>query len=239
MAKLYPPSIEGKLPAFAGNTLKIPITMNRAVSINQVSSMRAMIKTVQTSQLKATLVGSLNYEATTGRYYAIFTLSGSFQPILGQYYKVQVAYVDKNSEIGYYSSVGTIKYTSYPNLTIPGLETNFYGKYDYVGEYSQEDVEVKEVNPETGVTTLLETIKKDNTEKAYSYRFDLTDRDGNLIATSGVQMHDASTDKSTMSSQDHWALRREMTKDVPYYLQYKVTTTNGLEVSSARYLVMD
>jgi hypothetical protein len=239
MAKLYPPSIEGKLPAFAGNTLKIPITMNRAVSINQVSSMRAMIKTVQTSQLKATLVGSLNYEATTGRYYAIFTLGGSFQPNLGQYYKVQVAYVDKNSEIGYYSSVGTIKYTSYPNLTIPGLETNFYGKYDYVGEYSQEDVEVKEVNPETGVTTLLETIKKDNTEKAYSYRFDLTDRDGNLIATSGVQMHDASTDKSTTSSQDHWALRREMTKDVPYYLQYKVTTTNGLEVSSARYLVMD
>ena len=50
MAKLYPPSIEGKLPAFAGNTLKIPITMNRAVNINQVSSMRAMIKTVQTSQ---------------------------------------------------------------------------------------------------------------------------------------------------------------------------------------------
>jgi hypothetical protein len=49
MAKLYPPSIEGKLPAFAGESLKIPITMNRTVNINQVGSMRAMIKTVQTS----------------------------------------------------------------------------------------------------------------------------------------------------------------------------------------------
>lgn len=240
MAKLYPPSIEGKLPAFAGDTLKIPITMNRAVNINQVSSMRAMVKTVQTSQLKATMIGSLSYEATTGRYYALFSCSeNKFTPNLGQYYKIQVAYVDKIQEIGYYSSVGTIKYTSIPNLEIPGLSTNFYGKYDYVGVYSQEDEDIIQTNPETGEVTILESIKRDNSEKAFSYCFELTDRDGNLVATSGVQLHDASTDKSTGTSSDHWALRRDLTKDVPFYLQYKVTTTNGLEVSSARYLVMD
>lgn len=31
-SKLYPPLIEGTLPAFYGNTLKVPFTMNRAVS---------------------------------------------------------------------------------------------------------------------------------------------------------------------------------------------------------------
>ena len=240
MAKLYPPSIEGKLPAFAGDTLKIPITMNRAVNINQVASMRAMVKTVQTGQLKATMRGSLSFEATTGRYYALFSCADNqFTPNLGQYYKIQIAYVDKMQEIGYYSSVGTIKYTSMPNLTIPGLDKNFYGKYDYVGNYSQEDEEITSVNPETEEVTILETIKRDNTEKAYSYCFELTDRNGNLVATSGTKLHDASTDQSTDTSSDHWALRRELTKDVPFYLQYKVTTTNGLEVASARYLVMD
>jgi hypothetical protein len=87
MAKLYPPSIEGKLPAFAGNTLKIPIVMSRAVNMSEVSGMRAMIKTVQTATLKATLLGSLSYEATTGKYYAIFDLQ-TFTPTLGQYYKI-------------------------------------------------------------------------------------------------------------------------------------------------------
>ena len=240
MAKLYPPSIEGKLPAFAGDTLKIPITMNRAVNINQISSMRAMVKTVQTGQLKATMRGSLSYESTTGRYYALFSCAeNNFVPNLGQFYKVQIAYVDKLSEIGYYSSIGTIKYTSIPSLEIPGLSTNFYGKYDYVGVYSQKDEDITQTNPETGEVTILESIKRDNTEKCYSYCFELTDRDGNLVATSGTQLHDASTDQSTGESSDHWALRRELTKDVPFYLQYKVTTTNGLEVSSARYLVMD
>ena len=110
--------------------------MNRAVNINQVASMRAMVKTVQTGQLKATMRGSLSFEATTGRYYALFSCADNqFTPNLGQYYKIQVAYVDKMQEIGYYSSVGTIKYTSMPNLTIPGLDKNFYGKYDYVGLY--------------------------------------------------------------------------------------------------------
>ena len=34
-----------------------------------------ILKSVQSSQVKATLVGSLSYEATTGKYYAIFEMS--------------------------------------------------------------------------------------------------------------------------------------------------------------------
>lgn len=219
MAKLYPPSIEGKLPAFAGGTLRVPLTMNRSVKKDEVFGMRALVKTVQTGQIKATLIGSLTKDSVTGKYYGAFDLK-DFKPDIGQYYKIQIAYVGENDKIGYYSTVGVAKYTTVPNLTIPGLEKNFYGKYTYLGEYSQEG--------------------KDTTEKVYSYCFELTDRDGNIVSTSGVKIHDASSDNSnTAISTDSWTLRRNLVKDVPYYIQYKVTTINGLEVSSAKYLVME
>jgi hypothetical protein len=79
MSKLYPPSIEGKLPAFAGDTLKVPLMMNKAVSMMEVKNMKALIKTVQTGTLKATLDGSLSFDKITGRYWAVFDL-GSFKP---------------------------------------------------------------------------------------------------------------------------------------------------------------
>ena len=238
MAKLYPPSIEGKLPAFAGETLKVPLIMNRAVGLIEVSGMRAMVKTVQTNLVKANLDGSLGYDATTGKYYAVFEL-GDFKPNLGQYYKVQIAYKDKSNEIGYYSSAGIIKYTSYPVLEVPGLGNNFYGAHDYVGVYSQENENTYVWNPSTQQEELIESIEKDGTEKVYSYCFELTDRFGNIVETSGVQLHDSTTDKSTKQSQDTWSLRKDLEKDEPYYLTYKVTTMNGLNATTARYLVMD
>lgn len=233
MSKLYPPSIEGKLPAFAGQTLKVPLTMNRAVNMIEVKGMKVMIKTVQTGTLKATLDGSLSYNASTGQYSAVFELGG-FNPNLGQYYKVQIAYVDRSGEVGYYSTIGVIKYTSYPSVTIPNLIGNFYGSYDYVGLYSQADVVDKD---ESGNEVV--TLKRDGTEKIYSYCFELTDRDGQIVATSGVQLHNSSTDMLTTESSDKWSFRRELEKNIPYYLTYKVTTMNGLEASSARYTVMD
>jgi hypothetical protein len=67
----------------------------------------------------------------------------------------------------------------------------------------------------------------------------LTDKDGNIIDTTGEQLHDSSTDKSTTESSDTWSMRKVLEKDKPYYLTYKVNTMNGLKVSSARYLVVD
>jgi hypothetical protein len=46
MAKLYPPHIEGKLPAFTGTTLEVPLTMNKTVSHLEVGGMQLIIKTV-------------------------------------------------------------------------------------------------------------------------------------------------------------------------------------------------
>ena len=238
MAKLYPPSIEGKLPAFAGSTLKIPLTMSRAVNMSEVSGMRAMIKTVQTANLKATLSGSLSYEATTGKYYAIFDLR-TFTPTLGQFYKIQIAYVNRQGEIGYYSSVGVAKYTSYPSVTIPALTNNFYGGYEYTGVYSQDDAREQYID-EKGNIAYRVTLARDGTEKIYSYCFELTDTDGKIIATSGVQLHNSANDTaSTTTTSDTWLNKRELERNKPYYLTYKVTTMNGLEVSSQRYTLMD
>ena len=238
MAKLYPPSIEGKLPAFAGNTLKIPIVMSRAVNMSEVSGMRAMIKTVQTATLKATLQGSLSYESTTGKYYAIFDLR-TFTPTLGQYYKIQVAYVDYNGEIGYYSTVGVAKYTSYPSVTIPSLTNNFYGGYEYTGVYSQANATETRLAAD-GTLTTVTTLVRDGTEKIYQYCFELTDTNGKLIATSGWQLHNSANDNtSTTTTSDTWLNKRELERNKPYYLVYKIITMNGLEVSSARYTLMD
>ena len=223
MAKLYPPSIEGKLPAFAGNTLKVPLTMNRAVSMTEVYGMSVMIKTVQTATLKGVFEGALTFESATGKYYAVFNLE-NFTPNLGQYYKIQLAYVDKQGEIGYYSSVGVIKYTSYPELTIPSLKDNYYGGYSYTGIYSQQD---------------NQDVKRDKTEKIYSYCFTLTDYNNNLISTSGVRLHDSSNDDANLlTSSDSWNNNVELEPNKTYYLTYSVTTMNGLEASSPRYILV-
>jgi hypothetical protein len=53
--KLSPPHINSKLPAFYGNKIIIPFTLNRAVGFNQFENVVATIKTVSTGTHKALL----------------------------------------------------------------------------------------------------------------------------------------------------------------------------------------
>ena len=58
MAKLYPPYLEGTLPAFSlddkGNgVMTIPFTFNRATNVANVTSAKIKIKTVQNDVLLA------------------------------------------------------------------------------------------------------------------------------------------------------------------------------------------
>ena len=89
MSKLYPPSLEGKLPACAGDMLVIPFTMNRAVSVNEVGGMTAVIKTISTGTVIGTLKGSFSPGKSSGKYSADFKLSDLDKKLnIGQYYKV-------------------------------------------------------------------------------------------------------------------------------------------------------
>ena len=134
---------------------------------------------------------------------------------------MQERVVHENANRCYYSSVGVAKYTTVPSLSIPGLENSIYGKYDYVGLYQQSGA------------------LQDSSERIYSYCFTLEDNDGKVVDTSGVLLHNSENDKVTNESTDSWGVRRNLEKNKPYYLTYSVTTMNGLECSSSRYLIMD
>ncbi|MDD7754108.1 MAG: hypothetical protein PUJ51_06325 [Clostridiales bacterium] len=46
LKKLYPPEIEGVIPAFCGTALVVPFSMNKTVSKSEISGMIIKIKTV-------------------------------------------------------------------------------------------------------------------------------------------------------------------------------------------------
>ena len=224
MAKLYPPFIESKLPAFA-EVLEIPFEMNRSVSTQDVVGMSAIIKTAQTGrQIGVAVTTAPSYNANTGKYSAIFSNLSHLNLRAGQYYKVQLAYIGREIDpatgtytVGYYSSAGIVKKTTKPTLSIPSLDSNLFYSYDYIGQYSQKG--------------------GDETEKVYSYRFDLSDEAGNVLDTSGEKLHDSSTDQESYLSIDSWKSNASLKKEVPYYLSYTITTNNGLVQTIQRQVV--
>ena len=227
--KLHPPVIDGKLPAFAGTSINIPFKINRAVSmtdLNKNTPLRLRLKTVKTNKEIGSFYGQYVYNSSTGNYHANFILSDIKNELkIGTFYKAQIAFVGTDSnnepEIGYYSTIGIVKYTSRPVVSIKGQNDNLANSYQYVGVYEQ---------PADGY--------HDSTEKVYTYCFELKDVEGNIIATSGVQAHNSSYDEGPRESHDFWVLRKNLGEGIPYYLTYKVTTINGLESESQSYPII-
>lgn len=247
-SKLYPPYVEGTLPAFIqGGMLVVPFQLNRAVNRTDFNSMAIIIKTVQTNsticdgeaQYAAT---NIEYDVTSGHWKAIFPVGGVVKA--GQYYKVQVAfangrynnsnkweygYYDSNNiwhstnTVGYYSDVSVVKCTSQPHIYIKNLTdmaaSNTH-QYEYTGVYSQT------------------AEGKDKTEKVYSYRFDLRNEANEIVATSGDLIHNASLDTEKFESSDTWLVTKDLKPGYWYSIQYTVTTLNNLTVASPAYKVM-
>ena len=229
IAKLNPPQISSKLPAFAEGKLRIPFNLNRAVGRNQFETMSVIIRTVSTNVQKAILFSKniTPKHGAPGEYVVEFTYNdGEFQPQVGQYYKVQLACVDTVSNpeepvVGYYSSVGVIKHTAKPRVIIRGREGDgiLNNTYEYTGLYSQEG--------------------GDPTEKVYSYCFNLYDENNKLVATSGEQVHNSSTDVEVYESTDVWTLRKKLTPNINYQIEYSITTMNGYSDGSGKYSVLE
>ena len=134
-----------------------------------------------------------------------------------------MAYIYKNSdgsrgETGYYSTVGVVKCTSKPEVSIVGLKTGERNAhlYSYLGHYKQ-DI--------------------DYTEKVYSYNFKIWDTNSNLIADSGELLHVYSNDDSSNESTDEFVITQELTQSTSYYIQYTITTNNKMKISSPRYRI--
>lgn len=238
MAKLYPPDIGGTIPAFYKNNLNqltIPFMMNKTVSKNQVKGFNLIIKTVANSKLIGNLRVTTSgdylppWNFTKGEVYFTIPEGDNLwnELYIGQYYKVQLAYIDNEGEIGYYSSTGIIKFTTEPDIAIEDLT---YGKVSinqtfYVGTYSQ--------------NRKADGSARDISEKVYSYCFYVYDADGNLVDTSGEQVHNSFEDENAYSSRDTFTLNKELEVNKNYYIQYEVTTSNNAHFKSPKYRIMD
>lgn len=144
MAKLYPPNINGTIPAFCNDNgtvlITVPFSMNKAVSKSEVGGFALKIKTVSgvvKGAIKTTNSNTSSYDMEED-YYATF--DASFLDFsVGQYYKFQLAYIGKDGIVGYYSTVGVAKYTTAPAIQISGLKFGRINShnYFYTGVYSQ------------------------------------------------------------------------------------------------------
>ena len=240
-SKLYPPYIDGKVPAFFGGTseapggaLQVPFRHNRAVGLKAYSGMKCKLKTVSGNKF---WILECNYnqifqDPNTGNWYATFNLANFTDDnqtktyldelTVGLYYKIQLAYIDASDErvTGYFSDVGVTKFTTKPMVYIKDLQAgsnNNRGKQNYIGVYSQEN--------------------GDTTEKVYSYHFVILDEAGNVFLDSGEKLHNSSFDTTAFESSDSFRVHKQFESNKKYRIQYSVTTINGLTATSGTYML--
>ena len=219
MAKLYPPYIEGTIPAFYGTTLVVPFSMNQAVGATEVKNIVLKIKKVNSNEVIFTKYAQ--YFDVYGNCKATFNLTANEQELfnIGQFYRIQLAFVDINNTIGYFSSVGVIKYTAIPHIELVGMngETSNLHMYDYVAAYRQE---------------------LDPTEKLYSSRLQLFDFKGNIIKDTGERVHSVINDTLPNEALEYFSLNQDLELDQTYRLLLTMTTINGITVTSPKYRVI-
>ncbi len=219
--KLYPPNIQGTIPAFAGTTLVVPFSMNRAVSKSEVAGFALKIKTVQGSVVLNDLQADLPHSFKNNTEMKVsFDLSNVALNV-GQFYRIQLAYVSNNGSVGYYSTVGVVKYTSRPELEIMGFVSGQINSNvdNYTLKYSQKG--------------------QDTSEKMYLSKFKLYSKDNELLKESEEVLHNVSQDTDIAEATEEFALDYALEQDTTYYLQCTVTTINGLVISTPKYRVME
>ena len=227
--KLYPPYIDGTLPAFwldydasnsviTGASITIPFSENPAVG-SSISGYKLRLRTASTGSYLFEPIYT-NQEDIEARE-VTFVLSATQAKKLkeGQYYKAQVAYCGKSEDdVGYFSTVGVIKCTSKPTVSISNLSLdniNFFTN-EFIGLYDLSNC-------------------KDQTEKVYSYSFQVFDENDEIYYDTGELLHNASYDTEYNYSIDRVSINAFVAEDVTYSIQYNVTTLNGLELSTGQY----
>ena len=218
MAKLYPPGLNGTLPAFTNlSEIKIPFTPNKTVGNNSnfISGFSLILKNVTNNTVVATVQSSsFDFIKNEVVFDCGSQIKNNFK--IGRFYKAQLAYINTENEVGFYSTVGVIKYTAMPQLSINSLEQGYYNQalLKYTGVYSNE---------------------KDATEKVYSYSFSIKDVMGNVFVETKELIHNHSFDTSLNESVDEFICEKEMELNKVYYITYSVKTSNGLKASSPAY----
>ena len=227
MAKLYPPYLEGTIPAFYGNSITVPFAMNRAVGKNEIRGFSLLIKSIQTGNQLGKELKAFKYDLENGT--ATFNLNSdlnSTKYLVGQSYKFQLAYIGNGGSVGYYSTVAIAKYTEPPTIEIKNLIKHSLNKhiYNYVGEYKTKDI----------------------TEKMYSCRFKVYDQNKNIIADTGEIIHNSLNDEVPKVEVDgrwyraseQFDLIQELDAGKNYYIQFLVKTIGLMELDTGLYQIV-
>lgn len=228
--KLYPPNIEGTITAFYEDTITVPFVMNKTVNKNEIGGFKLLIKTVHSNKILGAVESFKSPDDKIEKWdlqkgIVTFNLAEKrdvYEKLkVGNYYKIQLAYIysDKTT-IGYYSSVGIIKYTTKPKVEIAELKPLLINTNNtsYTGTYDQKD--------------------QDITEKAYKYIFNIYNSDNTLYESSGELLHNSFEDENAYSSRDIYIPKKDLLINESYYIQYTVITTNGLKIPSNKYRIM-
>lgn len=229
MAKLYPPIIEKTLPAFYGNSITVPYTLNRAVSLQgDVSGFKIIIKSTITNEVIITKdVETISFEKIT------FPLDDISELFAGGFYKVQIAFIDKNDKVGYYSPVSIVKYVG---KNPPGLIIEDQTLEDdvFIGRYSPSGFIDKTIENKDGTITIEKIPNPDGdiTEKMYSYCFTLYDNNGEIIETTGEKLHN-STEDIGLEQRETFSPKIALDSGSNYNLTYTITTINNLKLTQS------
>lgn len=138
--KLYPPYIEGNLPAFCTETVEVgkdkteehiilylQFTMNKGVSLSQIKGYSLQVKKITTNQTITTYDDQNKITKLEDQNIIRFDLgkknSSSQKLVPGQYYKFQLAFKDQNNIPGFYSTPGVARYITRPTIEILNFDS--------------------------------------------------------------------------------------------------------------------
>ena len=209
MAINYAPILDGSLSGFYGTELTLPFTMNQAVGEGDVSGFAIRIKTIANNILKidkqcifnSSYKKSDNWDQKNST--ITFNLSDEVKGLSKGFYKVQIAYIDKNKEVSPYSTVGIIKYTKEPSLSII---INNKNPLSLIGNYTPED----------------------KSEKLYSSYFVIKQNsDKKEILRTKVKIHNTSEDNSNTQIET-LNTDTNFTAGVEYIIYFCTTSINGV-----------
>lgn len=204
----YAPYIADTIPGFLTTSVKIPFTMNPAVSWKEIYGFKLQIKDYNGTNVIATL---LKKKPITRPSYLIFEeFEADWVPIVGQWCKFQLAYTTQENGVevaGSFSSVSIGKCV--------GEEDDF--------SVSIKDLEEDVDNFNKGV--YIGQVTTPYNEPVYSYRFTCGNQNtGEILYASN---------NSYKFKIDHEIIMTHETSLQP--LQFHITTINGYQQSSPSY----
>lgn len=188
-------------------TVVIPFSLNKVVSASQVAYCVLRLKRTDNDAIVTTMPIPCDAGRWKAQYVTTLQLEFNLDEDtvkrlhVGSAYKAQIAYVDIDAqETGYYSSVGIIKYTSEPVVTLAGFNTAKVNAVSaaYVGLYKNSDI----------------------SEKVYQYKFTLCNFGGQELETSGWKVHNAYNDTDPTSSIDEYIFHITSVSAIP--TQYSI-----------------